>query len=137
MTSLELWKLFVDSFATLHDGVHRKWVAEDGRYPDTADNKEINGVLAEISHTQRQVIAEMLVRARRGGIHDALVVINDRMAVDGGRYSEGEVEMAFQPFGSELYYDYVCRREGDAWPDDDEAQQDAESDSPASGGPAA
>ena len=120
MTSRDLWKSFVDSFAKLHDGVHRNWVVERGHYPDVNENKETNTLLAELSFEQRKVLAEMLVEARSGGVHDALVVLNDRMALRNGRYTEGEIQMEFQPFGSELYYDYVCRQAGEEWPSDDD-----------------
>ncbi|MBV8658452.1 MAG: hypothetical protein JO142_11560 [Burkholderiales bacterium] len=117
MTSLELWKSFVDAFATLHDGVHRRWVVEKGSYPSIPENQRVNELLASLSAQQREVIAEMLIDARVGGVHDALVVLNDRMALQSGRYAENDVQMAFQPFGSELYYDYISRREGEDWPD--------------------
>lgn len=117
MTPFELWKSFVDSFAELHDGVHRNWVVDRGAYPGTENNKASNALLAALTLEQRKVLAEMLVDARRGGIHDALVVLNDRMALNDGAYSEAGVQMEFQPFGSELYYDYVSRKEGDEWPE--------------------
>lgn len=30
MSSVELWKSFVDEFAQLHDGVFEKWVLQEG-----------------------------------------------------------------------------------------------------------
>jgi hypothetical protein len=116
MTPLDLWKSFVDSFASIHDGVPSDWVVEQGCYPDTEGNRKINAFLATLILEQREVLAEMLVDSRVGGIHDALVVLNDRME-DGGVYSEEGVQMEFQPFDTELYYDYICRRAGDEWPD--------------------
>ena len=117
MTPLDLWKSFVDSFAHLHDGSHHSWVAERGAYPDIDENKEVNALLQTLPPEQRKIIARMLIEARYGGVHDALVVLNDRMAINKGAYIEGGVQMEFQPYGSELYYDYVCRKEGEEWPD--------------------
>jgi hypothetical protein len=115
MTPFELWKSLVDSFATLHDGVHKTWVVERAHYPDFEENAAANALLASLSSEQRAVLADMLIDARRGGIHDALVVLHDRMALNDGVYSEHGVQMEFEPFGYTLYQDYVGRREGEEW----------------------
>ncbi len=115
MPSLELWKSFVDSFASIHDGVHQKWIVENGSYPKVGGNEKVNEFLSSLNVENREILAAMMVSARRGGVHDALVVLNDRMAIENAKYSENGVEMEFQPFGTSLYYDYVCRREGDEW----------------------
>ena len=57
----------------------------------------------------------MLVSARRGGVHDALVILNDRMALNDGVYCENGVQMEFQPYGYTLYQDYVGQRDGYEW----------------------
>ena len=118
MPSLDLWKSFVDTFASLHDGVHHKWILENGAYPRVSENEKINEFLSSLSVENRGILASMMVDARRGGVHDALAVLNDRMAIENAKYSENGVEMEFQPFGTSLYYDYVCRREGDEWPEE-------------------
>ncbi|HAY93610.1 MAG TPA: hypothetical protein DCY70_06880 [Shewanella sp.] len=115
MSSVELWKCFVDEFAQLHDGVFEKWVLQEGSYPNRQENSEINEFLTSLTVQQREILVKMLINARRGGIHDALVRLNDRMDCENGQYYENGIEMEFQPFGSTLYYDYVCRREGDNW----------------------
>lgn len=115
MSSVELWKSFVDEFAQLHDGVFEKWVLQEGSYPNRQENSEINEFLKSLTVQQREILVKMLINARRGGIHDALVRLNDRMDCENGQYYENGIEMEFQPFGSTLYYDYVCRREGDNW----------------------
>ena len=119
MTPLDLWKSLVDSFAKLHDGAHYQWVVTDASYPRGPGNQQVNRLLAILTDEQRKILAGMLIDARRGGVHDALVTLNDRIALNSGTYSEHGVVMEFQPFGSELYYDYVSRKEGDAWPDAD------------------
>jgi hypothetical protein len=115
MTPLELWKSFVESFARLHDGVHKAWVVERGQYPLNDDNAAANTLLASLTLEQRETLAEMLVRARRGGVHDALVILNDRMALNDGAYSENGIQMEFQPFDYTLYQDYVGQRDGYDW----------------------
>lgn len=114
-----LWKSFVETFASLHDGVHHAWIAERGAYPDLAENQRVNELLRSLSQEQRELLAEMMIDARQGGVHDALVALNDRMARNGGAYMEKGILMEVQPFGTELYYDYVCRKAGDPWPDEE------------------
>ena len=118
--SLALYKEIVDELAQLHDGVHHKWVMEKG-WPDLPANKEINTFIGDLTMQQKKILANLLVDARRGGIHDTLVCLNDRMAIDGLRFVEDGVEMAHQPFDCTLYYDWTCRREGDSWPDEEES----------------
>lgn len=120
MTSVELWKSLVDAFAGLHDGVHRAWVVDRGAYPDFEENQNKNDLLKSLSKEQREVLADMLIEARRGGIHDTLVVLHDRIALNDGAYCEHGVRMELEPFGNTLYQDYVARREGDEWEDYDQ-----------------
>lgn len=79
MSSVELWKSFVDEFAQLHDGVFEKWVLQEGSYPNRQENSEINEFLTSLTVQQREILVKMLINARHGGIHDALVRLNDRM----------------------------------------------------------
>jgi len=121
LTSLDLWHSFVDSFAQLHDGMHRNWIVERGMYPDVEQNSHVNALLASLSESQRRVLAEMMVEARRGGVHDALVILNDRLALNDATYSEHGVAMEFQPYGTTLYQDYVARQAGEPWPESGDA----------------
>jgi hypothetical protein len=117
--SLKLYKEVVDLLAGLHRGVHRVWVMERG-WPKTEENNAINEFVASLSADQKEILVGLLESAREGGIHDTLVVLNDRMAINGLRFVENGVEMAHQPFDCELYYDWTCRRMGDDWPDDED-----------------
>ena len=114
-SAVELWQSFVDSFASLHDGVHRNWVVERGKYPEFPENDGANTLLAALDDRQRRVLAEMLVDARRGGVHDTLVALHDRLALNDATYSERGVVMEFMPYGHTLYQDYVARRAGESW----------------------
>jgi hypothetical protein len=115
-SSVELWQSFVDAFVSLHDGVYHDWVVERGKYPDFPENDQANALLAALSAGQRETLANMLVDARRGGIHDALAVLHDRIALNDATYSERGVRMRFMPHGLTLYQDYVGRQAGDQWP---------------------
>ncbi|WP_221033313.1 DUF6547 family protein [Actomonas aquatica] len=115
--ALQLYKSVVDGFAQIHEGVHRVWVTERG-FPDLPENREKNQFLSELRPDQKEVLVQMLEEARDGGIHDTLVYLHDRMAIEGLRLREGGIEMAHEPFDTQLYYDWVCRRAGDNWPDE-------------------
>jgi hypothetical protein len=90
-------------------------------YPDLEQNRDVNALLASLSEYQRRVLAEMMVESRRGGVHNALVILNDRLALNDAIYSEHGVEMEFQPYGMTLYQDYVARQAGDPWPESEDA----------------
>ena len=115
--SLELYKQTVDGLANLHHGVHRMWVKERG-WPDLPQNKGINEFLRRLNEAEKDILVDLLENARDGGIHDVLVYLNDQMDIEGTRIVQDGVEMAHQPFDTELYYDWTCRRQGDAWPDE-------------------
>ena len=83
---LELYKDFIDGLVERKDGVLGKWILGKG-YPNTDDNKEINEFLSCLSEDQKRVLAQMVYKARLGGIHDTLAYVNypwskDRWACD-------------------------------------------------------
>ena len=116
---LNLWKNFVDSFANLHDGLYKSSILEKGSYAQVLENQKINEFISQLTMSQREILVGMLENARIGGVHDALVVLNDRMAINDGEYKEGGCVMEFQPFATELYYDYMGRKLGYSWPDEE------------------
>lgn len=120
--SVSLYKSIVDEFAQIHEGVHRTWVMERG-WPQKKENEDINQLLAKLNHSEKETLVKLLDDARVEGIHDTLVMLNDRMDMDGLRFVENGVEMAWQPFDSTLYYDWMCRKEKDDWPDENESSK--------------
>jgi hypothetical protein len=115
---LNLYKSLVDGLATLHKGVHRAWI-ERG-WPDVSDASSVRQLLAKLTPDEKKLLADLLESARDGGVHDTLVYLNDRMAINGLRFTQEGIELAHQPFDTELYYDWTSRRQGDNWPDEDE-----------------
>ena len=115
--STKLYKEIVDDLAQLHKGVHRKWVTKLG-WPKLPENENINSFIGKLSQDEKEILVSLLESARDGGIHDTLVRLNDRMNIEGLRFVENGIEMAHEPFDTDLYYDWVCRREGDSWPDE-------------------
>ena len=115
--SITLWQSFVDGFAEIGDGVLHKWITERGEYPDLPENREANQLLASLTSEQRRVLANMIIDAHHNGVFDTLVVLHERMTFNKGRYSESDVEMAFEPHGYTLFQAYIARRAGDPWRD--------------------
>ena len=113
---VELWQSFVDMFTTVGDGVHQKWVRQRESYPPSELFEGFNAFLAELTEPQREILAKMLIRARHSGVIDTIAVLHDRFALNNGKYSEGGIEMAFEPHGYKLYEDFIRREAGDEWP---------------------
>jgi hypothetical protein len=118
---LKLYKSIVDALALLGKGVYSNWVMEKGTWPDLPQNKVINVFLSKLDKNDKKVLVLLLEQARDGGIHDTLALLNDRMILEGLRFVEKGIEMPLQPFDTDLYYDWHCRKEGDPWPDEDSA----------------
>lgn len=112
---LELYKAFIDGLAERKDSVEVNWIMGKG-YPQTDDNKEINQFLGGLTSEQKAVLAEMVQQARHGGIHDTLAYINEMMDCNGLVLSQDSEIYPYDYFDS-MHYDFVCRSEGDEWPE--------------------
>jgi hypothetical protein len=112
---LALHKDFVEKLVTRRHGVLGRWVKGKG-WPDLPENQPINQFLTKLSPEDKDVLVAILQEARDGGVHDALVVLHTEMA-NGLRLVKDGVEMAFEPYHSEIYYDWVARCAGDDWPE--------------------
>lgn len=114
---LAVYKEFIDRLVALRVGVITRWITEKG-WPDLPENKDINDLLAKLTPDDKRVLCKILQQGRDGGIHDVLVLLSEETNLRGLRMTKDGVEMAIEPYGTEIYYDWVCRREGDQWPDD-------------------
>lgn len=110
---LELYKEFIDDIVGIREGVLVRWITTTG-YPKTEKNEKINELLCRISNEDKALIAEMIGQARDGGFHDVLVYLNDNLQIH-----KGKVELAEEPYGTTMYWDWVSRSEGDEWPEDE------------------
>lgn len=59
---------------------------------------EFNELLKELTSDQRETLTE-------------------EIKLRGLRLVRNGIEMAVEPYGTEMYYDWTCRRAGDAWPE--------------------
>lgn len=66
---------------------------------------------------QRQIVADMLQEEHEGGILTVLAYITDKINLEGLRLSREGMELAIEPYGTEMYRDYGQRCDGREWPD--------------------
>ena len=115
---LSIYHQFIDSLVNLKEGVLGNWITQKG-FPDLEENKEINEFLSRMTSTDKKIIAALVEQGRQGGIHDVLVVIQDSINTKELNLYKGGVELANEPYGTTMYWDWTCRCEGDDWPTDD------------------
>lgn len=72
---------------------------------------------------QRSALAELLQQERDAGIHAVLAYLTDQMNLRGLRLSRNGVVFPVEPFGTEMYYDWVARSAGDPWPSEPERDE--------------
>ncbi len=116
--SLAAYQRFIDDMVKLRKGVLVRWVKEKG-WPKLPENEPINRLLSELSGEQKDVVAQIIQEARDGGVHDVLAYLDERINFDKLRIVADGVELAVEPYGTEMHFDWVARREGMAWPDGD------------------
>ncbi|WP_435163527.1 DUF6547 family protein [Paenibacillus glycanilyticus] len=114
--AIERYKEFIDDLVVLRPSVYPRWIMENG-WPDKVENERINRVLSGLTTEQKEVITMIAQSARDGGIHDVLVYLTDQINLEGLEIVKNGVKLATEPFDSSMPYDWVCRREGDSWPD--------------------
>lgn len=112
---LEFYKAFMDGLVRRKAGVEAKWIMEKG-YPQIDDNKTINQFLAALTPEQKEILAAMVQEARRGGIHDTLAYMDELMDCEGLVLSQNG-EMYPHDYFDSMHYDFICRSEGDEWPE--------------------
>jgi hypothetical protein len=109
---------FVDSLVKLKEGVLGHWITKKG-FPDLKENKKINEFLLRMTAKDRKIVASLVQQGRMDGIHDTLVFLQDKINTSELKIVKEGVELAVEPYGTTLYWDWTCRCEGDDWPSDD------------------
>jgi hypothetical protein len=88
-----------------------------GAFPASPENQELNGLLSRLQPGDREIVARLVEKARDGGIHDALSFIEDLLNIEGYDLTHDGESVPRKQF-AEMRYDWVCRSEGDPWPDE-------------------
>jgi len=112
---LERYKAFIDGLVARKNGVEAKRIMGKG-YPQNEDNKAVNQFLNSLTPEQKAVLANMVQEARTGGIHDTLAYLDEMMDRDGLVLSQDGEAYPHDHFES-MHYDFICRSEGDEWPE--------------------
>jgi hypothetical protein len=79
------------------------------------DGVEQNRLAEELSPEQHEFVAKLVQEERQAAVGDVLAFLTWQHY----QLSKDGIDLAFEPFGTENYYDFVCRLNGDAWPEDD------------------
>ncbi|MGC5328751.1 DUF6547 family protein [Brevibacillus sp. SYSU BS000544] len=116
MRKIDEYKQLIDDLVVIRPSVLVRWVKEKG-WPETPENEKINQFLSSLTHDQKEILADIVQQARDGGIHDVLVKLNDKISIDDYRITVNGEELPVEPFGTQLYFDWTCRSEGDDWPE--------------------
>jgi hypothetical protein len=115
---LQAYKQFVDGLVQQRPSIEARRAREGVWHRDPPpDQVKFNELLRSLSPEQRETLAEMLQKTRDGGIHDTLVYLTDEFHGSGLRLSYPGIELPVEPFGTEMYYDWVARMAGDEWPE--------------------
>ena len=112
---LKIYQDFIDELTGLTEGVLPSWILDKG-FPTIKENIDINNLLSRLSTQDKKIIAQIVSDSRKGGIHDALVYLQDNINLKGLKILRKDIEMANEPYGTTMYWDYIARSEGDDWP---------------------
>ena len=115
--TLDYYKTLIDRLASQRDDVHARRVREGGPWSETKSQQDARRLISELSPQQREVLAAMLQNSRDSGIHDVLVVLSEEMNLSGLKLVRKGQALPNEPFGTELFYDWTSRVEGDDWPE--------------------
>ena len=107
---------FVDALVARTECVLASRVRSGQVWPETSSLSKYNSLLEGLASAQREQVAELLQKAREGGIHDVLVELSERSHSVGLRIVQAGAELAHEPHGTELYFDWAARCSGEAWP---------------------
>lgn len=120
-TPLDAYKELIDAIAAIaDDDIQANRIADDQQSPGPVSHAHTSSFIDKLSVEDRAILIDMLKRSRRSGIHDTLARLSEMIVLDGLRLVSNGAELPIEPFGSELFFDWECRRNGDDWPESDE-----------------
>jgi hypothetical protein len=96
----------------------RQLLEGDDPYPKLLWDKQTikyNAMAQGLTSEHRELIAHLLDEERVSAIHDVLSFLTWK---EYRILSRDSIELDFEPFGTENFYDFICRLDGDSWPDE-------------------
>ena len=116
-TPQEAYKAIIDSFVDLMNyNVRADAVRRPGVYLGWAGERGVKKFVNSLDASQRKVLARMLEHARDGAIHDVAAQLDGWLSGDDICLTFRGKKIPIDTYAT-MHYDYVCRREGDEWPD--------------------
>lgn len=85
-------------------------------FPLNADEEEKKALLLSLAPDARITIAKMIEEARRSAIHDLACFLEGEISVGKISVFVDDKKLEESPYAS-YHYDFICRLEGDKWPD--------------------
>jgi hypothetical protein len=117
-TGLAAYQALVDALVARRECVLSRRVGAGQLWPEHSHLAQFNELLVALTPDQRAGVASLLAKAREGGMHDTLVELSERSNLQGLRLAQGGVELPHEPYGTEIYFDWVARCAGEEWPDE-------------------
>ncbi len=108
--NIDSYKEFIDEAVSQSQSVTANWI-RNGSFPQIESNKKRNKILASMSQDQLDEVASMVEEEKSSGFHDLLALLYDEAEI----IYKG-VTLPKDSFGTEFYFDYMARLEGDEWP---------------------
>ena len=115
-SALKMYEAFIDRLVKYCEGCCNKWIKEK-EYPKTPENKEINSLLDSLTDKQKDILVKMMINYRVSGIHDVLAMMDEMIDCDGLVITQNGQIYPTDTFES-MHYDFICRYEGDSWPEE-------------------
>lgn len=111
-TPLEKYQSIIDSLVEQRECSYSNRISINNPWPETSSNFKFNKFIETLSSDQKEKIAELLQLSRDSGIHDTLVILSEKMNLEGLRFTHNGEELPHELFGTEIYFDWVARAEG-------------------------
>lgn len=118
MNGLNKYKSFIDGLVSRRSSALAKRI-QNGHVPIEAENgHKINQLLAKLTNEEREVVASMIQRGKDDGIHTVLSYLSEEMLIRGLELVQDGVMLPKDPFETEIFFDWIARRDGKKWPDE-------------------
>lgn len=126
MTIYSGYRWLIDEFVEIASGdVVANRIRQNGHgvrtndnddFPLSAEQVEEKELLLSLAPEARAVVAKMIEDARRSAIHDLACFLEREISVGKMSVFVDDEKLEESPYGS-YHYDFICRLEGDKWPD--------------------
>jgi len=112
------YEKIIDALVERRGSITAKKFRHGEQWLNTTEKSKFNTLIKSASPEQLALFSELLQSERDSGFHDALVVLSELMNLENLRFSVNGEELPHEPYGTELYFDWVARVSGEPWPQD-------------------